>query len=115
MANQHPSFRKNTIADWLRLWCHLVYLGGIVAPPSVIWHPDLKSGVKIRWQGLLSHWNCKYVNAYNYIQAMHLHLHTQVMFNYHTVGILCKILVREPVFATSLQTITYILFYRKYL
>ena len=55
MANQHPAFRKNTLADWLRLWCHLVYLGGIMAPPSVMWHlPDLKSGAKIRWQGLLS-------------------------------------------------------------
>ena len=29
-------------------------MGGIVAPPSVMWlRPDLKSGVKIRWQGLL--------------------------------------------------------------
>ena len=30
-------------------------MGGIVAPPSVMWwRPDLKSGVKIRWQGLLA-------------------------------------------------------------
>ena len=28
-------------------------MGEIVAPPSVMWrHPDLKSGAKIRWQGL---------------------------------------------------------------
>ena len=25
---------KNALTDWLRLWCHLVYLGEIVAPPS---------------------------------------------------------------------------------
>ena len=30
-------------------------MGGIVAPPSVIWRrPDLKSGTKIRWQGVLT-------------------------------------------------------------
>ena len=52
MANQHPAFRAT--ADWLRSWCHLVYLGEIVAPPSVLWRrPDLKRGMEIRWQGLL--------------------------------------------------------------
>ena len=31
-----------------------MYLGRIVAPPSVMLHrPDFKSGAKIRWQGLL--------------------------------------------------------------
>ena len=30
-------------------------MGGIVAPPGVVWwRPDLKSGAKIRWQGLLT-------------------------------------------------------------
>ena len=29
-------------------------MGEIVAPPSVMWRrPDLKSGAKIRWHGLL--------------------------------------------------------------
>ena len=29
-------------------------MAGIVAPPGVVWwHPDLKSGAKIRWQGLV--------------------------------------------------------------
>ena len=36
--------------------------------------PDLKGGVKIRWQGL-----------FTYIQAMALHIHTQGSFDNHTV------------------------------
>ena len=33
-------------------------------------------------------WNCKFFNAYSYIQAMNLHMHTLGTFNNHTASIL---------------------------
>ena len=41
----------------------------------------------------LSHWNCKSFNAYNYIQAIVLHTHTQGRFKNHTACSLYRILV----------------------
>ena len=49
-----------------------------------------------------SHWNCKFFNAYNYIQAMALHTHTQGMLNNHTACSLYRIMVM----ATSVVGVT---------
>ena len=70
MYNQHPAFRKNTLADSLRLWCHLVYLGEIVPPPSVMWRRlDLKRGAKIGWHCLLNVYNRK---AFASVNSRHI-------------------------------------------
>ena len=38
-------------------------------------------------------WNCKSFNAYNYIQAVALHIHTQGRFKNHTAHSLYRIMV----------------------
>ena len=49
-----------------------------------------------RWRLLVLHlspWNCKSFNGYNYIQAMALHIHTQVIFTNRTAYSLYRIMV----------------------